>query len=400
MPTIDLADLDVTSPDFFGRPDYYDVLRRLRADAPVCPAGPGTWTVARYEDIRAISRDPARFTSTRGVIINDPARSPDVDLTTSSVIHMDPPGHSSYRKLVNGQFTPMAVSRLEEAVRTTVRLVLDSAPAGQEFDTVAHLTGPVPVLVIANLLGVADGDVADFQRWSDAMIEFADAKGQGGQREGAELFAFLDAHIASRYQHPGDDLISLLTGVAYAGQSLDRQQILMFCLTLLVAGNETTRHLLSGGMLALAEHPDQRQRLIEDPSLIAQAGEEMLRWVTPIQAMGRTANDDVEIGGQRIPAGDYLVMLYASANRDETVFGPNADRFDSSRRVSPTHVAFGFGEHLCLGASLARLEVRIFFEELLARHPSYEVTTEPVWTRSTLVHGPRSMSIVLSTVDR
>jgi cytochrome P450 len=390
-----LADLDVNSPAFFSRPDFYDVLAYLRASAPVRRCGPDTWTVARYEDIRAISRDPARFSSTRGVVINDPARG-GVDMTGGSVIHMDPPSHSAYRHIVNREFTPMAVSRLEDAVRATVRAVLDAAPAGEEIDAVRTLTAPIPVLVIARLLGVEDGDVGDFQRWSDAMIEFADSRSAEGEQAGVELFRFLSRHIDARYQQAGADLISLLTGASFAGQALDRQQILMFCLTLLVAGNETTRHLLSGGMQALAEHPDQRQALIDDPALIPQAGEEMLRWVTPIQAMGRTPHEDVEIAGTVVPAGDYVVMLYASGNRDEAVFGATADRFDISRSISPTHVAFGFGEHLCLGAPLARLEVRVFFEELLARYPRFSVVGEPQWTQSTLVHGPRRMPIVLS----
>jgi cytochrome P450 len=169
----------------------------------------------------------------------------------------------------------------------------------------------------------------------------------------------------------------------------------MFCLTLLVAGNETTRHLLSGGLQALAAHPDQRARLAADPTLIPQAVEEMLRWVTPIQAMGRTAVTDLEFGGQQISEGDYLVMLYASGNRDERAFGPTADRFDVGRPISPAHVAFGFGEHLCLGAPLARLEARVFWEELLDRYPAYELAGEPDMAHSTLVRGATRMPIVL-----
>jgi cytochrome P450 len=391
---VDLIDLDVTSPDFFTRDDYHEVLRHLRDEAPVCRSAHGTWMVTRYDDIRAISRDPGRFSSARGVIINDPARA-GANMTNGSVIHMDPPDHSAYRKLVNGLFTPLAVSRLEEAVRSTVRDVLDDVPIGEVFDAVTRVTAPVPVLVIAKLLGIEDGDVADFQRWSDAMIEYSDGPSDDNQNAGVELFSFLGRHIQSRYAHPSDDVISVLTGAALGGEALSRDQVMMFCLTLLVAGNETTRHLLSGGIYALWQHPDQCAALVADPSRIAQAGEEMLRWVTPIQAMGRTPKAEVEIGGQVIPAGDYVVMLYASGNRDERIFGPTADRFDIGRTVSPTHVAFGFGEHLCLGASLARLEVRVFWEEFLARFPTFEVTGEPVWTESTLVHGPRRLPITV-----
>jgi cytochrome P450 len=389
------ADLDVTSPAFFACAGFYDVLRRLRQEAPVCRSGSDTWIVTRYDDIRAIGRDPGRFISSRGVIINDPARKAGMDLSIGSVIHMDPPAHAAYRKLVNAEFTPRAVGRLEPAVRATVQRVLDDVPAGEEIDAVAAVTAPIPVLVIASLLGVGDGDLADFRRWSDAMIEFSDAPSRDGHESGLELFAFFDQHIQSRYERPGDDLISLLAGASVDGVSLTRDQILMFCLTLLVAGNETTRHLLSGSLLALREHPSQRAALAAQPGLLPGAVEEMLRWVTPIQAMGRTAVADLTFAGQDVAEGDYLVMLYASGNRDEAVFGPTADRFDVTRPVSPAHLAFGFGEHLCLGASLARLEARVFFEVLLARYPAYEIAGDPVWTRSTLVHGPVSMPIVL-----
>jgi cytochrome P450 len=389
-----MSEFDVTSPAFFSRPDFHDVLRRLRAEAPVCRSTEDTWMVTRYDDIRLISRDPSRFSSARGVVVNDPARTHG-DAVRGSVIHMDPPDHSPYRKLVSGRFTPRAVTSLEEAVRDVVRTVLDAAPVGEEIDAVARVTAPIPVLVIAALLGVEDGDLDDFRRWSDAMIEFSDGPTEERQELGAQLFEFLGGHIASRYEQAGADLISLLAGASFKGELLDRDQIMMFCLTLLVAGNETTRHLMSGGMAVLDEHRAQRQALVDEPSLIPQAVEEMLRWVTPIQAMGRTAVHDLELRGERIPAGDYLVMLYASGNRDEEAFGPTADRFDVTRPVSSTHVAFGFGEHLCLGAPLARLEARVFWEELLDRFPRYELTGPPDWASSTLVHGVRSMPVRL-----
>jgi cytochrome P450 len=395
VPLTSLGDMDVTSPAFFARPDYYEVLARLRAEAPVSRSTPDTWIVTRYEDIRAISRDPARFSSRRGVIINDPARRHPRAVGSGSVIHMDPPEHSAYRKLVNGEFTPRAVGRLEDAIRATVRQVFDGVAVGEEVDAVGSLTAPIPVLVIARLLGVEDGDLADFRRWSDAMIEFSDSPSDEGQTAGVELFTFLGRHIATRYEQPGDDIISLLTGSSFQGSALSEEQILMFCLTLLVAGNETTRHLLSGGIQALAAHPEQRARLTADPDLIPQAVEEMLRWVTPIQAMGRTANHALEFAGQEVAEGDYLVMLYASGNRDAEAFGPTADRFDVGRPVSPTHVAFGFGEHLCLGAPLARLEARIFWEEALVRYPHFQVTGEPVMAESTLVRGAKRLPVVL-----
>jgi cytochrome P450 len=204
------------------------------------------------------------------------------------------------------------------------------------------------------------------------------------------LFAYLDRTVAARQSEPRDDMVSLLTAT-----DLRRDELIMFCLTLLVAGNETTRHLISGGAEALAANPDQRAALIADPTLLPGAVEELLRWVTPIQAFGRTVTTDVEIADQTVPAGDFVVLLYASGNRDETAFGPTASELDVRRPVDISHVAFGFGEHLCLGASLARLEARIVFEELLARFPDYELSGPPELTPSTLVRGARRMPVAL-----
>jgi cytochrome P450 len=288
------------------------------------------------------------------------------------------------------------VAGLEETVRETVVQVLDAAPAGTEIDAVEQLTAPIPVLVIAALLAVQDGDRHDFRRWSDAMIEYADSRDQEDMKLAGELYGFFAKHVRARMASPGDDLVSVLAQASFQGESLSMEQILMFCMTLLVAGNETTRHLLSGGLLALDQHPDQKTHLASDPRLVPGACEEMLRWVTPIRAMGRTPHTDVTIGGVEIPAGDFVVMLYASANRDERVWGPTGSAFDVTRPVSTTHVAFGFGEHLCLGAALARLEARVFFEELLARYPHYAVSGEPQWTESTLVNGPKRLPVVLA----
>jgi cytochrome P450 len=206
---------------------------------------------------------------------------------------------------------------------------------------------------------------------------------------------FLMAHVDSP-ESQDNSLLALLKSADLDGRPLSRLEIMGFCMTLLVAGNETTRTLISGGLEALHQHPDQRAQLVEDAALLPGAVEELLRWVTPIQAFGRTAVVDVELGGHRIPAGDFLVMLYASGNRDESVFGPTADRLDIGRSVTPTHVAFGFGEHLCLGAALARLEARVFFEELLVRYPAYELVGPVEYVSSTLVRGASRMPLILS----
>jgi cytochrome P450 len=254
--------------------------------------------------------------------------------------------------------------------------------------------------VIAELFGVGDADREVFRRWSDAVIAAPDQDGvPGGGDEFGPMAELLMGHIESP-QADGDSLLGILKTSQLDGRPLNHLEIMGFCMTLLVAGNETTRTLISGGMEALHQNPDQREFLVDDPALLPGAVEELLRWVTPIQAFGRTAVVDVELAGERIGAGDFVIMLYASGNRDESVFGPTAGQLDVRRPVTPTHVAFGFGEHLCLGAALARLEARVFFEELLARYPHYDLIAPAQYVRSTLVRGAATMPMVLAPPAR
>ena len=389
--------LDLTEPGFFLRPDYFDVLAALREQAPACRTVDGSWALTRYDDIRSVSRDPDRFASGRGVLINDPMRSDGSGgLNTFSILHLDPPVHARYRKVVNRQFTPRAVGHLQPMIRGTVADVLDTVVPDEPVDAVDALASVVPIAVIAELFGVGDADREIFRRWSDAIIAAPDqADSPESAVELGQMAEFLMAHIESPATD-GNDLLEILKRTELEGRPLNRVEIMGFCMTLLVAGNETTRTLISGGMEVLHQEPDQRAELADDPALLPTAVEELLRWVTPIQAFGRTALVDVELGGEEISAGDFLIMLYASGNRDEAVFGPTAGRFDVRRPVIPTHVAFGFGEHLCLGAALARLEARIFFEELLGRYPTYELAGDVEYVRSTLVRGAARMPVVLA----
>ncbi len=395
----DVAELriDLTQPGFYLRSDYFDILAELRQRAPLFRTLDGSWAVTRYEDIRAISRDPERFVSGRGVLINDPMRSDGSGgLNTFSILHLDPPVHALYRKVVNRQFTPRAVGHLEETIRRTVTDVLDTVVPDEPVDAVDTLASVVPIAVIAELFGVGDADRELFRRWSDAIIASPDqADSPGTADEVGQMAEFLVAHIDSPATE-GNDLLDILKSTELDGRPLNRLEIMGFCMTLLVAGNETTRTLISGGLEALYGEPKQRAALVGDSSLLPIAVEELLRWVTPIQAFGRTAVVDVELGGQEVAEGEFLVMLYASGNRDESVFGPTAANLDVRRPVAPTHLAFGFGEHLCLGAALARLEARIFFEELLARFPAYDIVGDVEYVRSTLVRGAARMPLVLA----
>jgi cytochrome P450 len=301
--------------------------------------------------------------------------------------------HAPWRGLVTRRFTPRAVGSLEARVRSVARSVLAEVPADQEIDFVDRVAAPFPVLVIAELLGIDAHDRDKFRRWSDAAIDSPD-RPDDNLADLSALYQFLIAHVKERRAAPRDDIASAVVRAEVEGTPITTAEAVTYLLALLVAGNETTRHLVSGGAYALAEHPEQRARLTREPARVPAAVEECLRWVTPIQVFGRTATRATELHGQSIAEGDFLVMLYASANRDEDAFGPTAAEFDVTRPVDAQHLAFGFGEHLCVGAALARLEARVFLEELLARFPDYEPTGEPELSRSTLVRGATRMPMV------
>jgi len=311
-----------------------------------------------------------------------------------SILYVDPPTHSRYRKLVSRGFTARRVAALEEQVRRIARELLDAVDPSDDVDLVESIAAPLPLLVIAELLGVPGSDRDQFRVWSDAVMEAATAITDENALLSLELMEYFDAALQQRATAPRDDLLTVLVEAEVDGERLTASEQLGFCMTLLVAGNETTRSALSSGLLALDAHPDQRSALAADASLMPAAVEEVLRWATPIAAMSRTATRDTTIGGAQVSAGDYVVMVYLSANRDEAVYGATADSFDISRAVNP-HLTFGIGEHFCLGASLARLETRVLLEELLARFPSYTVTSAGERIPSTLMRQRRSVRGVL-----
>jgi cytochrome P450 len=254
----------------------------------------------------------------------------------------------------------------------------------------------LPTLLIAELLGAPPDDWERFRQWSDAAVGGNDPEHAGEAPEALlALYEYFTKLIEARRAEPREDVISILAAAEVDGHGLSDEDLLNFCFLLLVAGNETTRNLIALGTLALIEYPDQLERLLDDPSLIPSAVEEMLRYTSPVTHMLRTATQDVEIRGVEIEAGQRVVMLYGSANRDEDVFGDDAEEFRVDRHPNP-HLAFGFGEHLCLGAALARLEARVMFEELLRRYPSIELVGEVARMRATMVPGVKRMPVVLS----
>jgi cytochrome P450 len=359
----------LTDPALYAG-DPFPLYERLRREAPVAwHAGAGFWAVATQPEVLQVGADPRRFCSGKGILVQEIGLSYD---SPPTMMHTDPPAHTRYRRLVQPGFKPTVVRALEASVRSQAAALVDALPAGSPVDVVPTLSVPFPLQVICRLLGVDADQWPRFYEWSEAAIPGAtDWPPERIEALQLEMWSYLVGVATERRADPRDDLISAIATAAPDGDRLTDDELAMFLVQLLVAGNETTRNLLSGGLAALAERPDEWARLRADRSLLPNAVEELLRWTTPVISFLRTATTDTELGGQAIAAGEPVLLLYASANRDEAIFGPDADRLDVARDPNP-HVAFGFGPHFCLGAALARLETRVVLEQLLDRFAALE----------------------------
>jgi cytochrome P450 len=377
----------------FHAGDPFPAYRRLRAQPGLHRhASPEVWAVARHADVVAISRDPGTFCSSRGTLLNDIERGV---TPRQSILYIDPPEHVKYRKLVQPAFSPGRLRALEGWIRETTRQLLDGIAPGRPFDFVAAFAAELPIVVIAEMLGVPRSDRAQFKRWSDHIIAAGTTPTAENLAQTAELFQYFAAVLAERRRRPGEDLLSTLVQSEIDGERLEEFDLLSFCMTLLVAGNETTRNLLSHGVLGLATYPQELERLKRDRALVPRAVEEMLRWGTPILAFMRTATRDTVVSGTPVREGERVFLLYASANRDESVFGEDAEDLRLTRDASG-HVAFGFGEHFCLGAALARMEGRIALEEMLARFSRIEQAGAVERLPSMIVRGIEKLPVVLA----
>jgi cytochrome P450 len=391
--------LDVSNADTFADGFPHDFFRTLRREAPVAWhegdvfGGPGYWILSRYDDIRYVSKNPRLFVSGQGNQIEQRPQS-EMD-TLRSMIAMDPPDHPRYRKLVSSGFTPSATARLEPKTRTRVRAILDAVADKGECDFVTDVAAELPLQVIADLLGVPQDDRHQLFDWSNKLLGSEDPEYGNDMAvtmaAGLEMMQYAYKLSQMKIADPGDDLVSSLMTVEVDGEKLGMLEYGSFFLLLAIAGNETTRNLISHGLLLLLDHPEQHRRLCEDPSLLPSAIEEMLRYRPPVMYFRRTATEDTEIRGVPIRAGDKLTLWYPSANRDEDVF-PDADVFDITRHPNE-HVAFGHGQHFCLGSHLARMEIRVMFEELLRRLPDIALAGEVRTLRSHFIDGIKSIPI-------
>ncbi len=378
--------------DEFYAGDPFPQYARLRDEAPVAWNDTnGFWAVSRWDDVMAVSTDPETFCSGRGILVMEIGAGYD---TPPTMMHTDPPEHTVYRKLVQPGFAPGRMRALEGDVRRRAKLLVDEIEAGRPVDFVETVSVPFPLAIISALLGMPDEDWQRLFEWSEAVIPGATDWTEEKRAElQADMHETLLATTVARRAEPRDDLISVLAQVEIEGRRLSDAELTMFLVQLLVAGNETTRNMISGGLVALAERPRDWERLRRDRSLVPTAVEEMLRWTSPVVSFMRTATRDAELGGEAIREGDPVLMLYASANRDDRQFGPTADRFDIARTPNQ-HVAFGFGTHFCIGATLARIEGRVLLEELLDRFETVEPAGSVERSNSAVIAGVKRAPLV------
>jgi methyl-branched lipid omega-hydroxylase len=406
-PTTDLKlhEMRLGFADVWNRPDRDGIFARLRAESPVTfheemqfmefPKGPGFWSLVRYDDVVRASRDNDTFCSGQGTNIGD--MPPELLEFMGSMINMDPPRHTKLRKLVNRGFTPRMVASLEDTVRAEARRIVDRvAPLGK-CDFVSEIAAPLPLKIICDMMGIPEADNRRMFELSNVVLGIGDPE-YGVTMDVLmaaviELAQYAQALGEERAAAPRQDITSVLMSADVDGDRLTASEFASFFILLVVAGNETTRNAISHGMKALTDFPAERKKWMADFEGVAPTAiEEIVRWATPVIHFRRTVTRDVEMGGKTIKAGDKVVLWYTSANRDERAF-VDPYRFDVTRSPND-HVGFGGGgAHYCLGANLARREIKVMFEELFRRLPDIHVVGEPDKLFSGFIHGIKRMNV-------
>ena len=406
MKPLTADDIRIEDPDFYfeGRPEAY---QRLHAESPVFYYEPlDVFVLSKHEDIREAARHPEIFSSGRGLHLHQLRLTPDeVEVYATlygsgeQFAYADPPRHRELRGVATRIFAPRALERLGEQVRRDVAELTGKIEPGKSLDFVEEVAAVLPIRVAVALIGLPSGHDADIRRWSDALESLKLIHGadniRAAIRQFSEMDDFFRAQFVSKRANPGDDLISTLLVAQLDGQPLTEPDLLTYCSTFLAAGSDTTRSLLAGMAVALAEHPDQLRKLKENPGLLDGAIEESLRWTTPARGFLRTAVVDTQVRGVDIKAGQRVYLLYDAGNRDAEVF-PDPWAYDIARPNASAHLGFGYGPHLCIAAHLARLEARELYRVLLNSFTAIEVSGEPTEIRQLLrsgfVHAPLTFS--------
>ena len=420
IPTTDLAVDEIRLGDIeqWMRPDREGIFAKLRAEAPVSfheepvpppdvpfPQGPGFWAVTRYDDVMQVSRDPEGFHSAPSINIGDIP--PEIAEWLGSMINMDAPKHTKLRLIVNRGFTPRQVAKIEANVRAQAREIVDNiVNLGGECDFVSEIAAALPLQIICDMLGIPRSETKRIFELTNTILGVGDPEYVSSLEElmaaGMELFQYGIELAQDRLDNPRDDITTTLMQAEIEDENgrhkLNTAELGSFFLLLVAAGNETTRNAISHGMLALTQNPDQRAIWTADPDAVsATAVEEIVRWASPVIHFRRTTVADAVVGGQEIKAGEKVVMFYNSANRDERAFA-DPYKFDVLRTPNE-HAGFGAGgPHFCLGANLARREIKLMFEELFRRLPDIEITGEPDYLQSAFIHGIKRMPCACHTV--
>jgi cholest-4-en-3-one 26-monooxygenase len=399
-----LADVDLTNLDTFVEAVPHDQFDLLRREAPVyfhpeADGGKGFWCITRRDDLRQVSHDWERASSEWGITLHEVDDEAQLEQQRLMMLSMDPPKHTKLRLLVNKGFTPRMIGRLHERIREIAADIVDKVAERGSCDFVVDVAAELPLQVIAEMMGVPQEDRHKVFEWSNRMIGSEDPEYavtvEDATSAAMEMFAYANDLATEKRANPSDDIISVLLQAEVEGERLTDMEFDVFFELLAVAGNETTRNLISHGMLALIEHPDQRAQLLADRSKIPAAVDEMLRYASPVMYMRRTSRHDLEVGGQTIKEGDKVALWYIAANHDPDVFA-NPHTFDISRHPGDEFVAFGGGgPHFCLGSHLARLEIQVMFEELLDRLPNMELAGPVERLRSNFINGIKHMPVTV-----
>src|SRR6201996_3341637 len=390
--------IDLLSPASFAAGQPHDQYRWLREHAPVRwheePNGAGFWAVTRHADVWAVDRDFQAFSSSPTIMITDPLEGVGQGFGPyKMMLMMDPPEHTQFRKLIRQEFTLPAARLREERIQALAKQIVDAVIAKGECDFVDQVAGEMPSFVIAELMGLPLSDGRELYKLTETIHTAPGAlpPGAGGQAV-MKMFEYANGVIAEKRARPGDDLASKLLACEGDGRRLEDMEFLLFFLLLVDAGGDTTRNLLSGGLLALMEHPDQFAWLMADlPGRLPTAREELLRWTSPVIYMRRTARHDVDLAGQQVREGDKVVMYFGAANRDPAAFD-RPEVLDLARDPNP-HIAFGTGPHGCLGQHIARIEIDAMLVEVLSRMTGFELAAPPEWLPSNFISGPKAMPV-------